>query len=358
MIAASLFLSLAAQAAPTELLPRTVALPELASVFPDAWRLPEELWRAPNGANDAKLLPVAFAKLVARDFRAELGSGERELAWCGNFGDCVVEWRKRGANREGLDAMLGELASARPKLAIELVPALTQLLRDATLRHPKWTPGSNLDDDGMYFGEPIELRALDREPWKSHGGARRMQQAAALVFADLDALKAAENDFPAVAEDRGTRYEFIAPVIDTYLVGEDAEHGPFAAHRVHFRWDLPFPFSNFDCELAVLTELDRAKHVVTYIYSQSRDALWLAGEDFLYPVRDSRGEWCATLIVRIYGFDLRGVPDGDGERAASLRGSLGNLKFRAEQRFADYGGPPRTVDGALPKFRVLGVPRK
>ena len=361
MIALALAFTLAAQAAagPPQVAPRTGDWPELTQVaFRESWRLPEELWRNSDGARDAQLLPIALKKLVERNFRASFTKGERDLPWCGNFGDIVVELARRGGKREALKAMLGELRSARPTLAKEIEPLCVQLLQSDGLASSKWSSASDLDDDGMLFGPPIELRASRAEPWKSHKGSRKLQQAAAFLRADLEALKQAENDFPAISKERGERYDFIGPVAASYVVGEDAEHGPFAAHRVRFRYDLPFPFSHFDCDLAVLTALDRDRHVTTYIYSDSKDFLWLAGQDFLYPVRTSSGEWCGTLVVRLYGFDLEGVPDGDSERAASLRGSLGNLKLRAEQRFTSHAGPPRTVDGALPRYPLLGELKK
>ena len=68
--------------------------------------------------------------------------------------------------------------------------------------------------------------------------------------------------------------------------------------------------------------------------------------------------WVATLVVRWYGFDLRGLPDDDEARRASLRSSLGGLRRGAEHAFRLYGGPPRTVDGAFPPFQVLGTPMR
>lgn len=362
VLSTALALALATQTAAArapQLEPKTAEWAEVEkSVFAQAWRLPEAIWRAPDGSNDARLLPIALKTLVERDFRAALPAAERDVEWCGNFGDIAAELRRRGGKRAALKAMLDELRASRPALMREIEPTLVQLFQSEGLASSKWKPGSERDDDGMLFDKPIEMRAASTAPWKSHKGSRKLQQAAAFLFADLEALKAAENDFPAIFEERGARYDFIGPVAGSLLVGEDGEHGPFAAHRVRFRYDLPFPFSHFDCTLSVATELDREKHVTTFIYSDSKDCLWLAGRDFLLPVRTSSGEWCGTLIVRLYGFDLEGVPDGDDDRAASLRGSLGNLKRRAEASFRDYGGPPRTVDGAIPKFAVLGELKK
>lgn len=193
------------------------------------------------------------------------------------------------------------------------------------------------------------------EPWCSLAGSRLVQQACALVFADLDALKAAENDFTAYPARPGARYESIAPVAGSYLRGNDARGEDFAALRLRFRCDLPFPFSHYDCELAILNRLDRDGLVRCDIVSRSRDFLWLAGRDTFVPVYTSDGAWVATLVVREFGFDLRGVPDGDDARRAGLRASLGSLKREAEALFAARGDGPRIVTGRVPEFEVRGA---
>jgi hypothetical protein len=65
------------------------------------------------------------------------------------------------------------------------------------------------------------------------------------------------------------------------------------------------------------------------------------------------------MVVRLSGFDLTGVPDGDDNRKAGTRGSLGSVRKRAEAQFASSGGVPRTIEGALPPFvATVPAPRK
>ncbi len=71
-------------------------------------------------------------------------------------------------------------------------------------------------------------------------------------------------------------------------------------------------------------------------------------------MRASDGAWVATLVVRRFGFDLDGVPDGDDARTAGIRSSLGALKLEAQARFAAGDGVPRTVAGRVPAFEVVG----
>jgi len=328
------------------------------AVFSEAWLLPEELWRAPDSSRDEWLLPVTMKHLAQRDFDREIPRGDHAIAWCKCLGDFALEWRKRGGNKGALDSMLIEMRSVRPALHAEYGRVLFQLFQADALRGKKWDPSDDRDDDGMYLGIPIERRETELDPWKTHTGTLKFQQAAAFVGADIDAVLEAENDFAAVAKERGNRYDSIGPVAGSYRVGDDAPDGPFASLRVKFRIDLPFPFTNFDCDLGVLTTLGRERDVVSYTYSASPDLLWLAGEDFFYPVKSSSGEWCGTLAVRLFGLDIRRVPDGDDDRASSMREAFGNLKRSAEDRFRAYGGAPRTTTGAVPKFRALGPVQK
>jgi hypothetical protein len=328
------------------------------TVFSEAWILPADLWRAPSGSLDERLLPTRMKRLVQRDFDRDVPEGEHPLAWCKTFGDFVAEWRRHGEDRKALDTLLTELRDARPKLHAEYGRLFFQLLQADALKSGKWDAGDDRDDDGMFVGPPIERRATELDPWKKHDGTLKFQQAAALIAADLDAIEEAENDFVEVAKQKCARYDSIGPVRDSYRTGDDGPGGPFAALRVKFRGDLPFPFTHFDADLAVLNTLDADRNLVTYTYSASDDFLWLAGEDFFYPVVTSSGEWCGTLMVRMDGFDLRGVPDGDDDRAASLRCGMGHLKRSAEERFRANGGKPRTISGAIPPFRVLGPVQK
>lgn len=316
-----------------------------AKVFPEAWILPESLW-LPKDA--ARALPLALAKLLDERFDAPAAK-----PWMASFGDVVAEHRRRGGTRAALDALLKELSAERPATHAKLGKLLGKLLRADVLLDPKWDPSEGRADDGVFFGELLERNAASTPPWKEHGGATTLHQAAVFVRADLESFVRALHDYESLLHDPGTSYEKLAPKPESIVRGADEAHGPFAALRLSIRSDLPFPFSHYDCDLGVLHRLDAAKHLVTYVFSPSRDFYWLAGEDLHLPVRTSGGEWQGTLVVRISGFDLRGVPDGDDDRKSGTRGALGNLKRRAEADFVRAGGKPRTQDGALPEFRVL-----
>lgn len=254
-----------------------------------------------------------------------------------------------------IQALMADVRRAQPELHRDLEPYLVAWLDDAELVAGKWDPDSERARDGLVFVDAWDLRGERGEPWRSLRGSRLVQQAAALVHADLETLKEVENDYRAYPRRPGASYRWIGAVPGSFVGGEDAELGDFSALRLRFRCSLPFPFGGYSCDLSILNRLDGDGHLVTDIHSAHRDFLWLAGRDVFIPMYDSAGQWVATLLVRLFGFDLAGVPDRDAHRRAALRASLGNLKREAEVRFAARSGGPRTVAGALPDFLVRGL---
>lgn len=325
---------------------RRVEWAELApGIFPETWILPPELWQPAERAAD---LPARWKELVGERFDVPENAG-----WMAGVGDIIAEHRRRGGTRAALDALLGELKSARPKTHALLAGVLGEVLVADAIRGKKWDPEDDRRDDGVYFGPFLERNSTRTSPWNDQEGTLHFHQAITFVNADLDAIVDALHDYAATIRDPGTDYEKLSPRKNSVVFGDDEKHGPFAALRLAIRSDLPFPFSHYDLDLGILHRLDADKHLVTYVFSPSKDFYWLAGQDFHYPVKTSSGEWVGTLIVRVSGFDLRGVPDDDDARKSGTRGALGNLRRKAEARFAASGGVARTIDAALPKLRVV-----
>ena len=177
-----------------------------------------------------------------------------------------------------------------------------------------------------------------------------------LLFADLDAIKAVENDYRRYPAHIGADYDYIRPTANSYVRSAQDADQPFAALAIDFQNDLPWPFSNYRCDLRILNEVDPDGHLVCDIWSDSRDFYWMAGRDVFVPIRTHEGVWVAMLMVREFGFDLDGVPDRASHRKRALRQGLGNLKRQAEVFFQLRGDGPRTVEGAIPGFPVLGTP--
>ncbi|MFN0241802.1 MAG: hypothetical protein ACKVWV_02835 [Planctomycetota bacterium] len=313
---------LAAQA-PHDLVPaRAATADELArAIFDPRWLLPDDLPVARvTGSGPRENLVVHMRALLA--LRADAATeGPRSL------GGVVRACLRAGV---GARALTNTLTNTQPELARALEPALRELLSTERLDSKSWDPSRDDAQDGIYFAAPLTLEHASDPPWSQIEGSRLVQQACVLVFADLAAIKRAENDYRAYPRRPGAAYESIYPVRGSHVRGVDTSGHPFAALRIHFRCDLPFPYSDYSCDLSIWNRVGAGGGVRCDIHSASRDFLWLAGRDTFLAVHDDDGAPVATLVVRWFGFDLRGVPDGDEARRTALRASLGSLKREAE----------------------------
>lgn len=322
MTLATWIVSLLVAQAPHDLVPaRAATTAELArEIFDPRWLLPDDLPVARGtGSGPRENLVVHMRALLA--LRAD-GATEGPRSLGGVVRACIRD----GARKDARAA----LARTQPELARALEPALRELLSTERLDSKRWDPSRDDAQDGIYFAAPLTLERASEPPWSKIEGSRLVQQACVLVFADLAAIKQAENDYRAYPRRPGAAYESIYPVRDSHLRGVDAQGEPFAALRIHFRCDLPFPYSDYSCDLSIWNRVGPDGDVRCDIHSASRDFLWLAGRDTFLPVHDDDGAPVATLVVRWFGFDLRGVPDGDDARRTALRASLGSLKREAE----------------------------
>lgn len=270
------------------------------------------------------------------------------------FGDLLA--LARAASPDEIERLLVRVRQAQPALWDELEPFAKELLRDERLRSSKWDPEDDAGNDGMLLARPLTLARRTEGPWRTLTGSRLVQQGAALVHADLEAIKEAENDFTRYGARPGTSYERIFARDESYLRGLDGRGHSFAALAVFFESDLPFPFGTYTCDLRILNRVREDGRLVCDIVSTSPDFHWMVGRDLFVPVHASDGVWQGTLVVRLFGFDLRNVPDGDDARRTGLRTSLGSLKREGEERFRAYGGAPRTLAGSVPPFVVRSGP--
>lgn len=332
--------------------PREVSYAEMSrDLFDPQWLLPESLpVDKDEGFGPAwDLVPTAkeLATLVVEPSKAD-ASAPRCL------GDVAIAVRKAGGGKKAVESVLAALEKTQPKLFDELAPCLSELLCDDKLRAKKWDPDNDDPCDGIFFARPLTLERTKIKPWSKIGGSRLVQQACALINADFEAIKSAENDYRAYPKRPGSDYEAIYPLEDGFVRGVDDKKDPFSAVRIFFRCNLPFPFGHYDCDLRILNRTDEHGFYVCDIYSPCKDFLWMAGRDVFVPVRASDGTWAGTLLVRLFGFDLKGVPDGDDNRRAALRSSVGCLKRESEAAFARAGCKPRTIEGKTPEFEVVG----
>lgn len=303
------------------------------------WLLPDSVLTRDDC--EVKLAADVLAKRFdALDIDGRFGAAKQ-------YGDVLRIAREALAGGTSVDDVMLEIAEQRPELAAAFTGWIEPLLRADGLAGDAWSPDDESDDDGMRIGARLPLTASDGEPWSSLDGTRVLTQGSTLVFADLATIKAVERDYAAYRERAGAAYESIAMKPDSWRTGEAQDVGAFTLHHMEFRADLPFPFTTYSCDLTVLDRVDAAGRLRADVYSTSPDFHWLAGTDVYLPVEDSDGTLVAWLLVRVFGFDLDDVPDGDSDREAAIRAGIGNLKRLAERRPRTAAAEPTTPAGLL-----------
>lgn len=301
-------------------------------------RLVARRFDAPDGADTS----------IARDPRgddprADASAADGADTWTRSFGDLVAAFGDIRRSDARVVALLARLERERPDVWDAVRDVLPALVRTARVYRADWDPDDAHDDDGFLFVPPYSLSARRDAPWRDQSGSRDVHQAALLVWADDAALKSAESDYPAYVGRKGSTTTEIGVVDGSCVRGRD-ESGEWLALAVRSRADMPWPFSDLVGVVDTLTERDAAGRVVTHVWGTGDDYLWLAGRDTFVPVHDADGAFVATLVVRELGFDLAGIPEGDGHRRAAMRSPLGALKLGAEARAA-----ARERDAAAPR---------
>ena len=326
----------------------------VAGDFDPQWIVPETR-TDPEARADRR--PVDLAKrlieLSARRFPTPEGAEDDPRT--ASFADLIATCRAFGDDTDARGTFLGKLKRGRADVWNACGEELLQLGRDEFLRGGKWKPSKDDDRDGILHAKAFRIDCEGKEPWTKIDASRNCQQGATVFLADLEAIKTAENDYTAYPSNVGASYNHIWALPGTYLHGKDPKGRPFNTLRIDFQCDLPFPYSSYDCELHILNRVGDDGLVRSDIYTTTHDFYWMAGQDVFVPLTTVAGDFAGLVLVRVFGFDIRSVPDGDDDVREALRSSLGNLKLRSEKLFAASGAKPRTLKGSVPVVPVRGV---
>ena len=138
------------------------------------------------------------------------------------------------ARRDGPPAVWASIgARARPRAA-------RALLRGSVAR-VRLEPRSRRSVRRHLVREPAHAGAGAARPVVEIDGSKLVHQACVLVFADVETIKRAENDYRSYPRRAGSTYESIYPRRDAHLRGLDERGNPFAgaAHPLPLRPPLP-----------------------------------------------------------------------------------------------------------------------
>ncbi|MHC4379901.1 MAG: hypothetical protein ACYSU1_02260 [Planctomycetota bacterium] len=319
--------------------PQAATWQELRLAFPKSWEFPR------RDAKGRDLDSSRFEKQVMALALEPLG-GAAAGPDAVFLGDLIHACRALAWDPYGIRILLDGLPPSVPERDKEL---LLDLLSCVGLNSPEWNPGEE-KDDAILFGPTWDL---PEDYWLDHGGSRSVEQAAILVLADLEAIKAAEHDFPSYFQFPDNDYLEVRPKPGTHLRIKEGDTPCMAATLdVRFRSDLPFPFSTYSLDLAILHRKTGEEDLTTFVFGRGEDLHWLAGYDRFWTIQDRTGAPVATLLVRQLAFDIAGVPDKSKHRRLGIRSGLGNLRRNSEAAF-DGEWPQMTPEEAgIPDFSV------
>lgn len=353
-----LFALLAVAAAPAPpqdsalVTPRVVSEAELRGRgFDTAWEFPRH---RPNGT---AYPGVAFEEANFRLVRAPLvpASAGTPAIW---LGDLVREMEAGNWSKDASKRVLSRVEDALSKDDFERV---RHILSAWDLYGKSWSPRKSSQRHGMHFGPSWEFKKTE---WPEAKADREVEQIAQIVLADLAAIKAAEADYAGYWKHRKHDWEEIEVDLKSAFQVRNEKGGLLAASLdIDFEFDLPFPFSTAEFHLHTLNRLLEDGRPVLYLHGTGDDLHWLAGYDVYEPIYDGKGEWVGTMMVRIFGLDIDGVPDGRGDRHDNLRGQFGNLRRDAERLFQARNRGEQSVSiapytGILPDYLIRDGRRK
>lgn len=276
------------------------------------------------------------------------------------LGDIVRVLRPFKDDPQKFACELAALQQRLPGFDARSAAWVSELLRDTMLHDADWDPDEDEPDDGLLFTSAWELdtKVSGRHSfWRQRGGNDKVYQLAVLYFADSAAICDTALDFEQYKQHVDNRYDEIGMVANSLQQGTDAAGRSFAYYKLFYTWDLPFPFSSYDCDADVLIHFDAQNNLMTEMSARGDDLYWACAQSLFLPVLDRVGKQVCALMVQQFGFDLDGVPDGEGDRLQAYRSQVGSKKIFAEARFQKRknGQKPAAaiLPGTLPDLSIL-----
>jgi hypothetical protein len=293
-----------------------------------------------------------FQEFSKRDFALPPGASAKPGHQPFRFGDLAERLAPLREDSEALLEELKRLSRSLPGLTNSERRNLGELFCDAGLYHKQWTPKDNLKDDGILHLPSWELRDNERrsELWKQRSGDDTVLRSATLVFTDLEAWFAAENDVEAYYSHAANRFEEVEIPSESRVRTKTPQGQEVRAQIFRVLSDLPFPFGDYGGDNRVRLSVRPDGLVMNEVYmAKCDDFHWLAGRDVFLPLRSSAGDYVGLVVIQEFGFDLDGPPESDGNRKEAVRAALGNKKRQAEHRYRPQKQvPPQR--GRLPEL--------
>jgi hypothetical protein len=312
---------------------RIVKEPELRGLgFSKAWEFPR--FKADGRPFPGKTFEDSCFKLARQPLIS--ASGSTPALW---LGDLLKDLDREKWSKLASQRALGKI---KGKVAGKDFERLEDMLTAYDLYSSKWNPRKSKYKHGMYFGDTWEFKESE---WSYAKADREVEQIAQLVVADIAAIKATEADYQGYWHHVKHDWERIEVVPKSLMVVlDDADKHKMSSCEIDFEFDLPFPFSTAEFKMHTLNRMQENGSPILYLFATGDDVHWLAGYDVYEPVVDRDGNWVGTMMIRVFGLDLDGVPDGRGDRHDNLRGQFGNLRRGAERLFGSRNRGKGKID--------------
>jgi len=258
--------------------------------------------------------------------------------WMKSLGDILERFQKTRGDAAAQETLLGVLQTRASGVWDEVRVFLPEWVRDDYLYSESWTPQKTgrpaaAENDGILERPPFLRTPAPGGPEASGGTSdsdRKVYQACAPVFASLEDLFTAENDFATYYRQAGANYREVFPLDGTSFAGTDPAGSPFLLYDVSY-FQKPLPLWNLRFKLRQFLHRDGGRwQMENRLLEGDMNVLRL--RIFYDPIHTLDGRVIGHVKTEWLDVDIRGLPDGDSDRQAGVRGDVGNIKRAAEER--------------------------
>ena len=269
--------------------------------------------------------------------------------WMKSVGDMLETFHKTRGEAARQEELLGRLASRAPRVWEQVRDFLPEWARDDYLYSDGWTPQrtgrpARAENDGILERPPFLLAASPSAPDETaqdeeEDAHRKIYQASAPVYASLEELFAAENDFGTYHRQAGANYREVFPLEGAYFTGTDPAGSPFLLYDVSY-FQRPLPLWNLRFKLRQMLHRPGGRWQMENRLIEG-DMHYLRLSIFYDPIHTLDGRLIGHVKTEWLDVDIRGLPDRDADRQAGVRGDVGNIKRMAEERSGGIPSHPR-----------------
>ena len=266
---------------------------------------------------------------LALDFLAPAYGADEE--WVQSVGNLLEAFQQVRGNTGTQNELLERLQTDYPRVWEEVKIFLPEWVKDDFLYSDNWVPGKTgkpekAENDGILERPPFLLKG---ESGTDSGKGRKIYQGCAPIYATLPEIMEAEQDFHNYYKQAGSNYLEVFPLTGSFFSGKDAKGLPFLLYDVSYH-QKPFPLWNLKFALRQNFFNENGRwQMANRLLEGDMNVLRL--RIFYNPILNTKGNVIGYVKTEWLDIDVKGLPEGDSDRIAGVRGDVGNIKKMAEQ---------------------------